>query len=224
MMSLEEQQVMDTTAIVLAGGRGSRMNYEEKAWMLHHGKPLLSHVIDSISPQVDMILISRNNTRDPRYDELPYPCFADIPFTDIPFADIPFADRQLTDRQFTESNSGGEVTEQKGPLSGISACAHHVKTPLTLVVPCDTPRLPKNLLQKLLAGLGEASVAVAHDGCCEQPLVFLAKTIALEEIDSYLKAGRRSVKGWLEGVNHNRVYFETGSDEFENINTVEQLA
>ncbi len=205
---------MDTTAIVLAGGRGSRMNYEEKAWMLHHGKPLLSHVIDSISPQVDMILISRNNTRDPRYDELPYPCFTDIGFTDIEF----------TDRQFAESNSDGEVTEQKGPLSGISACAHHVKTPLTLVVPCDTPRLPKNLLQKLLAGLGEASVAVAHDGYCEQPLVFLAKTIALEEINSYLKSGRRSVKGWLEGIDHNRVYFETGSDEFENINTVEQLA
>ena len=168
---------MDTTAIVLAGGKGSRMNYAEKAWMLYHGKPLLSHVVDSISPQVDMILISRNNTSDPRYD-----------------------------------------------LSGISACARHVKTSLTLVVPCDTPRLPNNLMRKLLDGLGDASIAVVHDGNNEQPLVFLAQTTALEEIDIYLKTGRRSVKGWLEGMNHNRVYFETGSDEFENINTIDQLA
>ena len=194
---------MDTTAIVLAGGRGSRMDYAEKAWMLHHGKPLLSHVVDSISPQVDTILISRNNIRDPRYDELPYPCIADI--------------------AFAANDNGGEVTEQQGPLSGISACARHVKTSLTLVVPCDTPRLPNNLMQKLLGGLADASVAVAHDGNNEQSLVFLAQTTALEEIDNYLKSGRRSVKGWLDGVNHNRVYFETGSNEFENFNTVDQL-
>ena len=190
---------MNTTAIVLAGGRGSRMNYEEKARMVHLGKPLLSHVVDSISSQVDVILISRNNTMDPRYDELPYSCIAD-----------------------TDNDS--EVTEQKGPLSGISACARHVKTPLTLVVPCDTPRLPDDLMHKLLGGLGDASVAVAHDGNNEQPLVFLAKTIVLGEIDNYLESGRRSVKGWLDGISYNRVYFETGSDEFENINTVDQLA
>ena len=72
---------MNTTAIVLAGGRGSRMNYAEKAWMLHHGKPLLSHVVDSISPQVDMILDQQEQHQRPRYDELPYPCIADIKFS-----------------------------------------------------------------------------------------------------------------------------------------------
>ena len=176
---------MNTTAIVLAGGRGSRMNYAEKAWMLHHGKPLLSH-------------------DDPRYDELPYPCIADI--------------------HSQANDNDGEATEQQGPLSGISACALQVTTPLTLVVPCDTPHLPNNLMRKLLDGLGDAAVAVVHDGDNEQPLVFLAKTIALEEIYPYLKTGRRSVKGWLDGMNHNLVYFEAGSGEFENINTVEQLA
>ena len=195
---------MNTTAIVLAGGRGSRMNYAEKAWMSHHGKPLLSHVVDSVSPQVDMILISRNNTNDPRYDELPYTCIADM--------------------HFPSNNNDGELTEQQGPLFGINSCAEHVTTPLTLVVPCDTPRLPNNLMRKLLDGLGDAAVAVVHDGNNEQPLVFLAHTKALKGIYTYLKAGRRSVKGWLNGMNHNLVYFETGSGEFENINTLEQLA
>ena len=195
---------MDTTAIVLAGGRGSRMNYAEKAWMLHDGKPLLSHVVDSVSPQVDRILISRNNINDSRYEALPYPCIADI--------DFPTNDHDVG------------ATEQQGPLSGISACARHVKTSLTLVVPCDTPSLPNNLMRKLTEGLGNASVAVVHDGNNEQPLVFLAQTIVLTEIDTYLKTGRRSVRGWLNGMSHNLVYFEAGSNEFENINTVEQLA
>ena len=195
---------MDTTAIVLAGGKGSRMNYAEKAWMLHHGKPLLSHVVESISPQVDAILISRNNISDSRSDELPYPCIADI--------------------ASVAKDNEGKATGQLGPLSGISACARHVKTSLTLVVPCDTPRLPNDLMRKLLDGLGDASIAVVHDGNNEQPLVFLARTAALETIDIYLKAGRRSVKGWLKGVNHNRVHFKAGQDEFENINTVDQLS
>ena len=195
---------MDTTAIVLAGGRGSRMNYAEKAWMLHDGKPLLSHVVDSVSPQVDRILISRNNINDPRYDALPYPCIADIDFA-------------------TNDHYAG-ATERKGPLSGISACARLIQTSLTLVVPCDTPYLPNNLVRKLLDGLGDASVSVVHDGRNEQPLVFLAQTIALAEIDIYLKTGRRSVKGWLNGMSHNHIYFGTESREFENINTLEQLA
>jgi len=195
---------MDTTAIVLAGGKGSRMNYAEKAWMLHNGKPLLSHVIASVSSQVDTILISRNNTNDPRYDELPYPCIADI--------------------QFAANDNDRKAAEQQGPLFGISACARHVKTSLTLVVPCDTPHLPNNLMQKLLDGLGDAFVAVVNDGNTDQPLVFLARTIALAEIDTYLETGRRSVKGWLNRMNPNRIYFEPGSGEFENINTLEQLA
>jgi molybdopterin-guanine dinucleotide biosynthesis protein A len=78
-------------------------------------------------------------------------------------------------------------------------------------------------VRKLLDGLGDASVAVAHDGNKEQPLIFLALTTALTEIDAYLKTGRRSVKGWLDGMNHNRIYFANGSSSFENINMIEQL-
>ena len=195
---------MNTTAIVLAGGRGSRMNYAEKAWMLHHGKPLLAHVVDSIKTQVDEILISRNKTSDPRYEDLPYPC--------------------ITDRGFEHNINDGGATMQKGPLSGIIACAPRVKTTLTLVVPCDTPSLPKNLVRRLMDGLGGASLAVVHDGKNKQPLVFLAQTIVLLEIDTYLRTGHRSVTGWLASMDHNYVYFEAGTGEFENINTLEQLA
>ena len=193
---------MKTTAIVLSGGKGSRMGYKEKAWIMHREKPLLSHVIDSVSTQVDTILISRNNIKEPKYDKLPYKCISDQPY-------------ELEHNTFP-------VRAQLGPLAGIRACAMHVSTTFTLVVPCDLPRLPRNLVSELKSGIFDADIAVAFDGQIEQPLVFLAKTKVLETIDDYLISGKSSVKGWLNGVRRKRILFEDGADFFENINTPDQ--
>ena len=194
---------MKTTAIVLSGGKGSRMGYKEKAWMMHGEKPLLSHVLDSVSAQVDAILISRNNVKESKYDGLPYKC--------------------ITDKTGPREHNNFTDRAQLGPLAGICACVRHVDTPFTLVVPCDLPSLPRNLVGKLKNGIADANVAVAFDGMNEQPLVFLAKTQVLRSIDAYLMSGKNSVKGWLNGISRQRVLFENGPRLFENINTPDEL-
>ena len=68
---------MNITAIVLAGGRGSRMNYVDKAWLDYKNKPLIQHVIDAVSPSVSDIIISRNSNNE-QYELLPYRCVPDI--------------------------------------------------------------------------------------------------------------------------------------------------
>ena len=68
---------MEATGIILSGGKSSRMNYQDKAWLPYEGKPLIYHAITRMSSQVSQILVSTNNT-GARYDELPYACIPDL--------------------------------------------------------------------------------------------------------------------------------------------------
>jgi molybdopterin-guanine dinucleotide biosynthesis protein A len=45
------------TAIVLAGGKASRLNYVEKALLTLHGKPILNHIVETLSGCVDEIVV-----------------------------------------------------------------------------------------------------------------------------------------------------------------------
>ena len=74
---MPEDNTMGITAIVLAGGRGSRMNHRDKAWVEFNGLPLIAHVINRVAPCVDDVIISRNEP-NPGYEQWPYRCIADI--------------------------------------------------------------------------------------------------------------------------------------------------
>lgn len=183
---------MSITAIVLAGGQGSRMNHQDKAWVIHAGKPLILHVIDRIGTSVDNVIISRNRNHD-GYDDLGFTCVADV------------------------------LQGYQGPLAGIMSCAPLINTSMTMVLPCDTPNIPQDLTSRLLAGKGDAEIAIAaHDNGME-PLIFLADTDILISIRSYLDSGKRSVKGWHETHRHIEVSFGEGTSCFENINRLSQL-
>jgi len=65
------------TALILAGGQGSRMNHQDKGWISYKGKPLIQHAIDIATPQVQQIVISYNQNPT-RYAALPYPGTTDL--------------------------------------------------------------------------------------------------------------------------------------------------
>ena len=51
----------EIAAVILAGGRGSRMDYQDKALLTLHRKPLIEHVISKIQDQVGSLAISVNH-------------------------------------------------------------------------------------------------------------------------------------------------------------------
>ncbi|WP_017409125.1 molybdenum cofactor guanylyltransferase MobA [Aeromonas hydrophila] len=57
------------SAVVLAGGRATRMGGADKGWVELAGRPLIDHVLDRLSPQVDEILINANRSQA-RYQAL----------------------------------------------------------------------------------------------------------------------------------------------------------
>lgn len=185
---------MKVTAIVLAGGRGSRMEHRDKAWVNYNGKPLLLHVIDAIEDSVDDILISSGRR---------HPSYATIPWQQVADDDAHFL----------------------GPLSGIVSTVPLVESEFTLVVPCDIPNLPNDIVKVLARGIGHHDICTIHDGERLQQLVFLARTNVLQSsIADYLSEGKRSVFGWLESLDHSVVKLPESAEKFRNINELAQLA
>jgi len=76
------------TAVILAGGHGSRMGGLNKGLIMLQGQPMIDHVIKRIEPQVSTIIISANRDHD-AYRQFGYPVIADaLPDTHGPLAGI----------------------------------------------------------------------------------------------------------------------------------------
>lgn len=69
-------QCKEVLAVVLAGGRATRMGGRDKGLQELDGKPLWKHVADTLSKQVDAIAISANRHID-IYQQSGYPVYQD---------------------------------------------------------------------------------------------------------------------------------------------------
>ncbi|MCE8015358.1 molybdenum cofactor guanylyltransferase [Halomonas sp. MCCC 1A17488] len=124
--------------------------------------------------------------------------------------------RGLADRVVTDTEGGFQ-----GPLMGIYSglCAAH--TPWVLVVPCDTPMLPRDLVARMAAGIGGHRIAVAHDGERLHPVVALLERALAADLHAALVAGERKVGRWYERHAWTRVDFSDCPEAFGNLNTEE---
>ena len=116
-----------------------------------------------------------------------------------------------------------------GPLAGMLAGLRAVSTPWLVVVPCDSPCLPPDLVQRLASGLAGAPGAVvqrAHgDGVLRlEPVCCLLSSALADDLASYLAEGGRKVEGWLSR-HATPVLFDRPEDAaaFANINTLADL-
>ena len=64
------------TAVVLAGGQGQRMGGQDKGWVMYQGKPMIQHILDRLTPQVDEVIIIANRHLE-SYAALGVPVFPD---------------------------------------------------------------------------------------------------------------------------------------------------
>ncbi|HTT09478.1 MAG TPA: molybdenum cofactor guanylyltransferase MobA [Burkholderiaceae bacterium] len=113
-----------------------------------------------------------------------------------------------------------------GPLAGFVAGLAHCATDWLVTVPCDTPRFPLDLVDRLLASVGSATVAVAcslEDGVQRrQPVFCLMRRTAHADIVTYLAGGGRKIDGWFKQAHCVDVLFDH-ADAFFNANTIEEL-
>ncbi|OYV40075.1 MAG: molybdenum cofactor guanylyltransferase [Acidocella sp. 20-61-6] len=107
-------------ALILAGGRGSRLGGADKAFLTMNGQPLIAHLLARLTPQVPTIAISANG--DPtRFAAFGLPVLPDLHRGKGPLA---------------------------GVAAGL-AWAADIGAAALLTVPVDTPYIPHNLAERL---------------------------------------------------------------------------
>ena len=242
---------MRATALILCGGRATRMGGVDKPLQPFQGRALVHHVIERIAPQTGgRILISANRHLDDyrrlRHPVLPVP----LPGFPGPLAGILAGLTALADARTAPSATGTTAADTDGARAvdrgsddrppgdhsagdrGPGDGNDRVGTDWLLVVGGDCPWLPTDLLDRLAAGLApdhSAAMALGREAPGEplrpQPLASLIHVRHRAGLAAALDAGERRVEGWVRSLPLARVAFDRPADEcaFANINDRSEL-
>jgi molybdopterin-guanine dinucleotide biosynthesis protein A len=113
-----------------------------------------------------------------------------------------------------------------GPLAGVLTAMMFTDAEVLVVVPCDSPLIKAEHLQKLLSCLAEndADAAVAFDGERLHPVFLAIKTSLKTSLQAYLDSGQRKIDRWLEQQKMVKADFSNEPEIFTNINTLKELS
>ena len=126
-------------------------------------------------------------------------------------------------REITETTAADSRRDFQGPLAGLEAAAPMISSPLVVIVACDIPLLPDDLVQRLQAHLykpeyEEARISYAHDGTRGQYLCAAIDRRCLASLTAFLDAGHRAVRHWYQGHRSIAVDFSDQAGAFNNYN------
>ena len=184
------------TGVILAGGRAERMGGRDKGLLPLAGEPLIAHGVRRLRPQVAELLISANRNHDV-YRTHGCRVIGDDPSLRF-----------------------------RGPLAGVLAALRVAETPYVLTAPCDSPWLPADYAQRMLAALEreQTTISVAYGEGCWQPVFALLPVTLRDDLAAWLAVGEGGVGRWLRQHRPARVEFADRPMLFRNVNTPEELA
>jgi len=164
-MKIKDKKYFSLTAIILAGGKSSRIGLNKnKDQMQLAGKPLIDWVISALTSldnitREDIIIISQQEN----YDDFK--------------------------RVFKD------IFPQKGPLGGIFSGLKVSTSQYNLLVGCDMPFLEVRLLQYMIENISTYDVIIpCHSKELIEPLCAIYSKSCLEVIEKNIKAGILSVR------------------------------
>jgi len=190
---------VNTAAIILSGGAGTRLNGVDKGLQQYHDKLLIEHVIAALEPQVDSIYLCANRNLK-TYHQLGF--------------------KVITDQH---QNYQGPMS---GISSALKTSIIDSDAQQILVSSCDAPHLPNDLRERLQNALNDslnADVSVVYDGKRQQNLHCLIKRQAWSMLINFFGGGGRAMRSWLSQVNTVHADFSDNANCFINLNTIEQL-
>ena len=188
----------NVTAVILAGGKGRRMDGQDKGLIKLANRPLIEYVIDAIKPQVETIILNANRNQE-QYSDYGYPVISDT----------------LDDFQ---GPLAGFFSAMK-----TATTSHIITLPCDgPLLPNDlVERLIFSINDKTVDDKNP-DIAVAHDGDRMQPVYALMPTTLKTSLNTFLKSGERKIDFWYKQHQVALTNFSDCSETFRNINTAEQ--
>lgn len=181
------------TAVILAGGRGTRMGTVDKGLQPFRGKPMVAHVIERLAPQVDELLINANQNLDTY---------------------AAFGHRVIADE------IEGFVGPLAGFERGLAHARHDLVVTAPCDSPFLPADLVARLASRLAES--DAEIAVAKTGNQAHPVFCLMRKQVLGSLRAFLEGGQRKIDRWYAAHRLVEVAFDDEEDAFRNINTLEE--
>nr|VFJ96246.1 MAG: molybdopterin-guanine dinucleotide biosynthesis protein A [Candidatus Kentron sp. H]VFJ97048.1 MAG: molybdopterin-guanine dinucleotide biosynthesis protein A [Candidatus Kentron sp. H]VFK02775.1 MAG: molybdopterin-guanine dinucleotide biosynthesis protein A [Candidatus Kentron sp. H] len=187
------------TGVILAGGRARRMGGQDKGLLTFAHKAFacqtLAEHIAAILSPQVGRLIINANRNTEIYGCLGHPVVPDA------------------------------VGDYLGPLAGMASAMQVANTPYVATVPCDSPFVPPDLVERLYTAVetARAEIGVAHDGVRLQPVFALLRSALWGSIVDFLKGGDRKIDLWYARHKTALADFSDKPDMFFNINTLSDM-
>jgi len=189
---------MRPPAVILAGGRSSRMGGGDKCLLPVLNKPLITHILDALTPQTSDILINTNSDPGP-FLKFSLPVLPDA----IPGFQGPLA----------------------GLLTGMLwARRRYPRQVYLLSVAGDVPFLPEDLVAQLHESLvsGHADIAIAACPHTSHPTIGLWPVDLAERLEhDLMETNIRSMLQWISAFRVAQAQFS--SQALMNLNTRAEL-
>ncbi|QTX21708.1 molybdenum cofactor guanylyltransferase MobA [Comamonas aquatica] len=129
------------------------------------------------------------------------------------------------------------LPDYAGPLAGFLTGLTHCTTPWLLTVPCDSPRFPRDLAQRMAATAvrEHAQIVLAagpeagRDGTLQlrpQPVFALLHRSLLHSLQDFVQQGGRKIDAWTAQHAQALCRFDAAGDDvhaFANANTLQEL-
>lgn len=178
------------TAVILAGGCGSRLGGQDKGLLEFAGRPIIEHILEAISPQAGAVIINANRNLED-YSKYGHPVISD-----------------------EMDNYQGPLA---GFAAALAACSTDYILTLPCdcpFVPADLiARMSRAMLEQ------HAELAVAHDGQRMQPVYALIPRTLETSLLQFLDSGERKIDRWYTLHTTALADFSDVADTFFNINT-----
>lgn len=183
----------EITAVILAGGKSSRMNGKDKGLMNFRGQELIRHVLRVVEPRVSEVLISAN-----RNIEL-YENFGKVIMDELEDFQGPLA----------------------GVSSALKVCFTRYLLVLPCDSPLIDGELIDNLISRM--GETEVDICVAHDGSIMHATFAIIEAKLGKSLEEFLENGGRKMALWYRQHSIERIDVSSQLEVLTNLNRPEDF-